>query len=126
MFASVLNSWTLRTLGGCAGGERPPVVVDALFVPGATLSPVGRPDGGFTYARRVITPDEYADGVGESLEANGFHEVEIHRVTEEYGVIAHAVIDAAPLPGAHCTHAPHRSRTRPRDPLVVPAGRAPL
>ena len=38
----------------------------------------------------MITPDEYAEGVGESLEANGFHEVEIHRVTEEYGQIAHA------------------------------------
>ena len=62
----------------------------SLFVPGATLSPVGRPQGESTYRRRVITPDEYAGGIGESLEASGFHEVEIHRVTEEYGRIAHA------------------------------------
>ena len=62
----------------------------SLFVPGATLSPVGRPPGESAYRRRVITPDEYAGGIGESLEANGFHEVEIHRVTEEYGRIAHA------------------------------------
>ena len=62
----------------------------SLFAPGGTLSPVGRPRGESTYQRRVITPDEYAGGIGESLEANGFHEVEIHRVTEEYGQIAHA------------------------------------
>ncbi len=62
----------------------------SLFVPGATLSPVGRPPGESTYRRRVITPGEYAGGIGESLETNGFHEVEIHRVTEQYGVIAHA------------------------------------
>ena len=49
----------------------------SLFAPGGTLSPVGRPPGESTYQRRVITPDEYAEGVGESLEANGFHEVEI-------------------------------------------------
>jgi len=62
----------------------------SLFAPGGTLSPVGRPPGESTYQRRVITPGEYAEGVGEMLEANGFHEVEIHRVTEEYGRIAHA------------------------------------
>ena len=62
----------------------------SLFVPGATLSPVGRPQGESEYRRRVITPDEYAGGIGESLEANGFHEVEIHQVTEQYGMIAHA------------------------------------
>ena len=62
----------------------------SLFVPGATLSPVGRPQGESRYRRMVITPDEYAGGIGESLEANGFHEIEIHRATEEYGQIAHA------------------------------------
>ncbi len=62
----------------------------ALFAPGATLSPVGRAESESTYRRRVITPDEYADDVGDLLEANGFHEVEIHRVTEVYGRIAHA------------------------------------
>ncbi|MCY4647154.1 MAG: hypothetical protein OXE73_09785 [Gammaproteobacteria bacterium] len=77
-------------ISGDAGVARDWDRFRSLFVSGATLSPVGRPGGGSTYARRVITVDEYADGVGESLEANGFHEVEIHRVTEEYGVIAHA------------------------------------
>ena len=77
-------------ISGDAGVARDWDRFRSLFVPGATLSPVGRPGGGSTYARRVIMPDEYAEGVGESLETNGFHEVEIHRVTEEYGVIAHA------------------------------------
>ena len=77
-------------ISGDAGVARDWDRFRSLFVSGATLSPVGRPGGGAAWARRVITPDEYADGVGESLEANGFHEVEIHRVTEEYGVIAHA------------------------------------
>ena len=62
----------------------------SLFAPGATLSPVGRPAAGSTYGRRVVTPDEYARNAGAFLEENGFHEVEIHRVTEQYGVIAHA------------------------------------
>ena len=37
-----------------------------------------------------MTPAEYADNSGAWLEQNGFHEVEINRVTEQYGVIAHA------------------------------------
>ncbi len=77
-------------ISGDAGVERDWDRFLSLFVPGATLSPVGRPGGGSTYARRVITPGEYAGSIGGSLETNGFHEVEIHRVTEEYGVIAHA------------------------------------
>ncbi len=79
-----------EVISGDAGVARDWDRFRSLFVPGATLSPVGRPGGGAAYARRVITPDEYADMSGASLEANGFHEVEIHRVTEEYGVIAHA------------------------------------
>ncbi len=79
-----------EVISGDAGVARDWDRFRSLFVSGATLSPVGRPGGGATYARRVITPDEYAEVAGESLEANGFHEVEIHRVTEEYGVIAHA------------------------------------
>ena len=61
----------------------------SLFAPGATLSPVGRPPDDSTYGRRVMTPAQYVEGAGTSLEANGFHEVEIHRVTEQYGIIAH-------------------------------------
>ena len=61
----------------------------SLFAPGATLSPVRRVGGGSGYRRSVITPGGYADEVGNLLEADGFHEVEIHRVTEQYSRIAH-------------------------------------
>ncbi|MDE0064692.1 MAG: hypothetical protein OXP09_00380 [Gammaproteobacteria bacterium] len=61
----------------------------SLFAPGATLSPVRRVEDGSGYRRSVIMPEGYADEVGGLLEADGFHEVEIHRVTEQYGRIAH-------------------------------------
>lgn len=76
-------------ISGDAGEARDWDRFRSLFAPGATLSPVGRPDG-TTYVRRAITPDQYAATSGSYLEENGFHEVEIHRVTEQYGVIAHA------------------------------------
>ena len=76
-------------ISGDAGEARDWDRFRSLFAPGATLSPVGRPDG-TTYVRRAITPDQYAETSGSYLEQNGFHEVEIHRVTERYGVIAHA------------------------------------
>ncbi len=77
-------------ISGDAGVERDWDRFRSLFAPEATLNPVvGRPDGeGFQ--RVVITPAEYAERVGGMLERDGFHEVEVHRVTEEYGVIAHA------------------------------------
>ena len=76
-------------ISGDAGVARDWDRFRSLFAPGATLSPVGRPDG-TTYVRRAITPEQYARTSGSYLERNGFHEVEIHRVTERYGVIAHA------------------------------------
>ena len=76
-------------ISGDAGEARDWDRFRSLFVPGATLSPVGRPQGSSTYMRRVMTTDQYVEGAGQSLEANGFHEVEIHRVVEQYGVIAH-------------------------------------
>ena len=60
----------------------------SLFAPGATLNPTGF--DGTRYRRTIITPAEYVARVGTSLEDDGFHEIEIHRVTEQYGVIAHA------------------------------------
>ena len=76
-------------ISGDAGEARDWDRFRSLFVPGATLSPVGRPQGSSTYMRRVMTTDQYVEGAGQSLEANGFHEVEINRVVEQYGVIAH-------------------------------------
>ena len=78
-----------EVISGDAGVARDWDRFRSLFAPGATLNPVGRPDG-TTYVRQVITPDQYAENAGPFLEENGFHEVEIHRVTEQYGVIAHA------------------------------------
>ncbi len=62
----------------------------SLFAPQATLSPVGRREDESVYRRSVITPERYRRQVGTYLEENGFHEVEVHRVTERYGAIAHA------------------------------------
>ncbi len=76
-------------ISGDAGVPRDWDRFRSLFAPGATLSPVGRSPAG-TYGRRIMTPDEYAENSGAWLEQNGFHEVEINRVTEQYGVIAHA------------------------------------
>ncbi len=76
-------------ISGDAGVARDWERFRSLFAPNATLSPVGQTEGGSSYGRRVITPDEYAADVGDLLEADGFHEIEIHRVTEKYGRIAH-------------------------------------
>ncbi len=75
-------------ISGDAGVARDWDRFRSLFAAGATLSPTGRrPDG--MYVRNVMAPDEYSDVAGSYLEENGFHEVEIHRVTEQYGAIAH-------------------------------------
>jgi len=60
----------------------------SLFIPEARLIPtVVNPAGQVGY--RVITPEEYAQTSGPYLEENGFFEVEVARVTEEFGQIAH-------------------------------------
>ncbi len=60
-----------------------------LFAEGATLSAVVRgPDG--AVRRVVMTPEGYVERSGRLLEENGFLETEIGRVTEGYGLIAHA------------------------------------
>ncbi len=59
-----------------------------LFVPGARLIPTGRrPDG--TTSLRMLSPDEYAQASGPSLERNGFFEREISHRMERFGNIAH-------------------------------------
>ena len=78
-----------EVISGDAGVARDWDRFRSLFAPGATLSPVGRSPAG-VFGRTTITPAEYAERSGAFLEQNGFHEVEIHRVTERYGVIAHA------------------------------------
>lgn len=60
----------------------------SLFIPEAHLIPVGvAPEGGMRY--NVLTPEQYVNAAGPMLERDGFFEVEIGRVTEEYGHIVH-------------------------------------
>ena len=75
-------------ISGPAGEARDWDRWHSLFIPGARLIPVGRAADG-TVRHRVMTPADYVEGSGAILEENGFFEVEIGRVTEQYGQIAH-------------------------------------
>lgn len=83
---------TIHTLysviSGDKGVERDWDLFRYLFKPGAHLIPSGKgPDG--SVGLTVLTPDEYIERSGAFLVANGFHEREIGRKTEQYGVITH-------------------------------------
>lgn len=92
-------------ISGAAGHQRDWARFAGLFAPGARLIPSGRrPDG--TQTMRVMTPQEYAAGIGPRLEQSGFFEREIGRTTQLFGAIAHvfsaydsrrAADDAAPF-----------------------------
>jgi hypothetical protein len=75
-------------ISGPAGEARDWDRWHSLFIEEARLIPVGRSADGAARAR-VMTPADYAEGSGAYLEENGFFEVEIGRVTEEFGQIAH-------------------------------------
>lgn len=76
-------------ISGPAGQARDWDRFHSLFIPeGARLIPTGRaPDGTAGYT--VLTPAGYIERAGRSLERDGFFEVEIGRVTQEFGNIAH-------------------------------------
>jgi hypothetical protein len=75
-------------ISGPAGQKRDWDRFRSLFQPGARLIPSGpRQQGGF--GLRMMTPDEYAETAGASLEERGFFEVEIARTVEEWGQLAH-------------------------------------
>lgn len=76
-------------ISGPAGQERDWDRFRSLFIPeGARLIPTGvGPRGAPTYG--VWTPEQYVDRAGTSLEESGFFEVEIGRVTQEFGNLAH-------------------------------------
>lgn len=76
-------------ISGEAGDARDWERFHSLFADDATLSAVGRSPGG-QVGRIVMTPESYVERSGQALETNGFFETEIGRVTEEYGLIAHA------------------------------------
>jgi hypothetical protein len=75
-------------ISGPAGQPRDAARWHSLFVEGARLIPVGRGDDG-VFRPRVITPTDYVERSFEALERNGFFEVEVGRVTESFGQIAH-------------------------------------
>lgn len=76
-------------ISGDAGEKRDWDRFRSLFIPGARLIPTGRrPDG--TVIHRVLTPDDYVNGAGQTLERDGFFEKEIHRVSETFGNVTHA------------------------------------
>ncbi len=58
-----------------------------LFVPEARLIPSGKRDGKTGY--RILTPSDYVLTSGQRLEENGFVEVEIKRIEEQYGSMVH-------------------------------------
>ncbi|MDA0328681.1 MAG: hypothetical protein O2958_06700 [Gemmatimonadetes bacterium] len=61
----------------------------SLFSEGATLSAlVQRQAGGVT--RVLMTPESWVESSGAIIERDGFVEAEIGRVTESFGLIAHA------------------------------------
>ncbi len=60
----------------------------SLFLPEARLISVGLSrEGETTY--RVMTPEDYVELAGASLEENGFFEEEIGRTQEEFGPVVH-------------------------------------
>jgi hypothetical protein len=61
----------------------------SLLVPNARLMPT-RPRAGGGTDLSIWSADDYIRAAGAGLEANGFYEREIHRVTEEFGNVVHA------------------------------------
>ena len=60
----------------------------SLFLPEARLVSLGRNrEGENPY--RVLTPEDYVELAGTSLEENGFFETEIGRTQEEFGPVVH-------------------------------------
>jgi hypothetical protein len=75
-------------ISGPAGESRDWDRWRSLFVPEARLISVGVTREGET-GYRVMTPEDYVDRAGESLERNGFFEKEIGRTQEEFGPVVH-------------------------------------
>ncbi len=59
-----------------------------LFLPeGRLIGTAHQPDGSTAY--RVLSPDDYIAGSGKWVEENGFFELEIHRIAQDYGSLVH-------------------------------------
>lgn len=76
-------------ISGDAGEARDWDRWHSLFAQGASLSAMTRaPDG--SNGRVIMTPASWVERSGTVIERDGFVEAEIGRVTEQYGLIAHA------------------------------------
>jgi hypothetical protein len=75
-------------ISGPAGAERDWDRMRSLFLPGAQLTPsFPSPDGGYGF--QYMSVENWIDGAKGWFAENAFFEVEIHRVAESYGHIAH-------------------------------------
>ena len=77
-----------EVISGDAGQARDWQRWHSLFAAEASLSAVVKTDDG--YERVTMTPTSYAANSGPVLERDGFHEAEIHHISERFGQIAHA------------------------------------
>ena len=75
-------------ISGPAGEARDWDRFRSLFLPEARLVSLSVKLGG-TNSYVVLTPDDYVERAGASLEANGFFEMEIGRTQEEFGPVVH-------------------------------------
>lgn len=75
-------------ISGDAGVSRDWARFKNLFVDGAQLIPIVKKEDG-KKDLRILTPAQYIESSGANLVKNGFHEIEIHRIIERYGSLAH-------------------------------------
>jgi hypothetical protein len=76
-------------ISGPAGQQRDWDRFRSLFLPGAKLIPVFKPQEGEGEAHLMWSPEEYVERAASRLESAGFFEVEIHRTVERFGPVAH-------------------------------------
>ncbi|WP_339915834.1 hypothetical protein [Yeosuana marina] len=92
---------TMNTLysviSGEKGQERDWDLLRYLYYPKAQMAATGTNRQGVTGAR-YLSPEGYINNSGKWLVENGFFEKEIHRVTEQFGNIAHV------FSTYHCFH----------------------
>jgi hypothetical protein len=90
------------SISGGVGEARDWDRMRSLFIPGARMIPTGRrPDG--SGAHSVLTVEDYIRGSGDALVSMGFREMEIARVTEQFGGIAHTFSSYEAYRGAEST-----------------------
>jgi len=78
-----------EVISGPAGAERDWDRMRSLFLADARLIPSWRTEEG-EIGHRYMTLEEWIDGARAYFSENPFFEVELHRVVERYGHIAHA------------------------------------